>query len=104
MGACSLAWTWASGFPRGMPARSKASFLCCLRAWAEGSLVESQLVILETPERRRSLLLGVGDFGGLRSRLLVRREEARLAFWEGGLARDGERSLGEVFGRSMETG
>ena len=50
------------------------------------------------------MLLGVGDFGGLRSRLLVRREEARLAFWEGGLARDGERSLGEVFGRSMGTG
>ena len=87
-----------------MPARAKASFLCCLRAWAEGSLVESQLVILETPERRRFLLLeGVGDLGGLRSEVLVRgmENEVRLPFRGGGLDGDGEGALEELFGGSM---
>lgn len=107
MGACNLAWTWTSGFPSGMPARAKASFLCCLRAWAEGSLVESQLVILETPERRRSLLLeGVGDLVSLRSEVLVRgvEDEVRLPLRGGWLGGGGEGGLDEVFGGSMDRG
>ena len=41
MGACSL--TWGSGSVGERPARWKESLRCWTRAWAEGSLVPSQV-------------------------------------------------------------